>query len=243
MVNMLILPDGTAVLDKGDALSADVMERGLVRADLMVEADLLPLIKPGFWIVDAGAALGGHTRAYLDIVGRSGVVFSFEPHPVMFKCLQHNCPGAVHINRPLWNERGVGFYHHSDDSAPSGGLLMKKADSACPTNTVFGPIPSVILDDYGLDKLDYFKLDVEGGEWFALNGAEQTIRRCRPILVIEMVEGVTAFHGKTSRDIYDFLDVVGYDHRSIRGNQEKYCSNCDILAWHTTNREPRKEVR
>ena len=41
------------------------------------------------------------------------------------------------------------------------------------------------LDDLDLDEVDYIKMDCEGYEYRILQGAEQTICRCRPVVVVE----------------------------------------------------------
>jgi hypothetical protein len=41
------------------------------------------------------------------------------------------------------------------------------------------------LDDLGLERVNYIKMDCEGFEYRVLQGAEQTIRRCRPVVVVE----------------------------------------------------------
>jgi hypothetical protein len=41
------------------------------------------------------------------------------------------------------------------------------------------------LDDLDLDEVDYIKMDCEGYEYRILQGAEATIKRCRPIVVVE----------------------------------------------------------
>lgn len=41
------------------------------------------------------------------------------------------------------------------------------------------------LDDLELDEVDYIKMDCEGYEYRILQGAELTIRRCRPVVVVE----------------------------------------------------------
>jgi FkbM family methyltransferase len=46
-------------------------------------------------------------------------------------------------------------------------------------------VPCYRLDDFGLDSVDYIKIDVEGYERKVLCGAEQTILRDRPLIVIE----------------------------------------------------------
>jgi FkbM family methyltransferase len=41
------------------------------------------------------------------------------------------------------------------------------------------------LDDLELDEVDYIKMDCEGYEYRILQGAEATIKRCRPVVVVE----------------------------------------------------------
>ena len=48
-----------------------------------------------------------------------------------------------------------------------------------------GDVPVVRLDNLNLHDINYIKIDCEGYEYRILQGAEQTIRRCRPVVVIE----------------------------------------------------------
>jgi len=41
------------------------------------------------------------------------------------------------------------------------------------------------IDDLGLDACDLIQLDVEGFEAKVLQGASQTITRCRPVIMVE----------------------------------------------------------
>jgi hypothetical protein len=43
----------------------------------------------------------------------------------------------------------------------------------------------VTVDSLNLSRLDFYKLDIDGGEMQALSGAEETINRCRPIVYCE----------------------------------------------------------
>jgi FkbM family methyltransferase len=49
-------------------------------------------------------------------------------------------------------------------------------------------VPTQRLDDYRLDAVGFIKIDVEGHEAAVLRGALQTIRRCLPIILIEIEE-------------------------------------------------------
>lgn len=225
---MHILPNGVATLGPEDILSREVAERGLV-SDHMVR-DLLPHIHQGDWVVDAGAALGDHTRAYLDAVGPRGKVFAFEPNPKFFECLTHNCPEAVTINRALYRSGDREFFlHFPHDNVGAGFLVVEPRGN--PSENVSG-VKTVRLDDYGLDKLNFFKLDCEGAEYYALLGAAETINRCRPIITLEMNEGLLIEQGVVPPMlIYQLLDSWRYDYKSIRNQPDRYCTMCDILAW------------
>ena len=46
-------------------------------------------------------------------------------------------------------------------------------------------VPLCMLDGFQLERVDFIKLDVEGFEAKVLEGAANTIERCRPIMYIE----------------------------------------------------------
>jgi hypothetical protein len=55
------------------------------------------------------------------------------------------------------------------------------------------------------------KLDLEGAELAALRGAQATLGRDRPDLIIELVEGHAGRYGYRPRDLVDYLQGLGYD--------------------------------
>jgi FkbM family methyltransferase len=65
-----------------------------------------------------------------------------------------------------------------------------------------GDTEVITLDSLSLPVVDYIKIDCEGFEYRVLQGAEQTIRRCRPIVVIEQKP-----HAAYSRDYGQFAAV------------------------------------
>jgi len=65
-----------------------------------------------------------------------------------------------------------------------------------------GDTEVVTLDSLALAVVDYIKVDCEGFEYRVLQGAEQTVRRCRPIVVIEQKP-----HDAYSKDYGQFAAI------------------------------------
>lgn len=61
-----------------------------------------------------------------------------------------------------------------------------------------------------LDRLDFIKIDIEGGEIFALNGMKKSIRKFLPVLLIEINEETFNSAGYKTIDILNFLAPLGY---------------------------------
>ena len=45
------------------------------------------------------------------------------------------------------------------------------------------------LDSFGFEKISFIKIDVEHHEDFVLEGGRETIRRCRPVMLVEIMGG------------------------------------------------------
>jgi len=63
-------------------------------------------------------------------------------------------------------------------------------------------IPTVAIDSLALPRIDLIKLDIEGMELDAIEGAAESLARCRPILIVESIKsdkaklnGVLLRHG------------------------------------------------
>lgn len=107
-------------------------------------------------------------------------VFAFEPMPDNFACLQRNVPSkVVTVNAALGDrEQLVSFAveKYSVSHHIHRGETGKQLVSAAMTT----------IDEFELDDVAFLKLDVEGCELAALQGAANTIARCRPLLHVEV---------------------------------------------------------
>jgi FkbM family methyltransferase len=71
-------------------------------------------------------------------------------------------------------------------------------------------VATVCLDDDAhLTDVDFLKIDTEGHELFVLRGAEKLIRRCRPLIQVELNGLAERLFGVPERQVLDFLAGLG----------------------------------
>ncbi|WP_329101172.1 FkbM family methyltransferase [Micromonospora sp. NBC_01699] len=198
------------------------------------------LVKRGDVCVDVGSAAGVYTQALSQLVGPAGLVHSVEPlsfsHPLWSRLLAAKTrpnvryypvamgaePGRVAMRVPFgpggaatsrsfldWRSQGVGsndeFTHHADVMVDVTTL-------------------DELAAEVGLTRLDFLKIDVEGGELHVLHGGERTIEKYLPTMYIEIEARHTARYEYGPDDIVTWLRERGYTMYLWRN------------GWHATER-------
>jgi FkbM family methyltransferase len=142
-------------------------------------------IGTGAIVLDIGANIGAHTVPLAQLVGPTGVVVAFEPQPTLHKILCANLvlnsiPNVLTYAMALGNCDGECIIPDLDYSKPCnfGGISIDMTEEG-------ETVPVGMLDGFQLERVDFIKLDVEGFESKVLEGAANTIERCRPIMYIE----------------------------------------------------------
>jgi FkbM family methyltransferase len=133
-------------------------------------------------VVDAGAHIGVVT-VLLAGLAPLGHVHAFEPVPENHAHLTANVAANALDNVTV----------HRAAVFDTDGEISVEYDATYPGGSHVGQggatVPSVRFDTWAaaaeLDRLDLVKLDVEGVELAVLDGATETLRRFRPILVVE----------------------------------------------------------
>ncbi|MEN6549050.1 MAG: FkbM family methyltransferase, partial [Armatimonadia bacterium] len=78
-------------------------------------------------------------------------------------------------------------------------------------------VPTTTLDLHLLPRLTtpdanvLMKVDAEGGEFAIFRGAEELLRRFRPVLMFEMLPALANAAGWQPQDLLDFLGGYGYE--------------------------------
>jgi FkbM family methyltransferase len=136
----------------------------------------IELCKNRVLALDIGANVGLWSR---DFVGSFKRVIAFEPVALFRECLEHNVQGTNFEVQPI----ALG------DQDTQGTMIITEDNSGHshldPATMGSGNVKVVRLDTLNFDDVSYIKIDCEGYEYRILQGAEQTIRRCRPVIVIE----------------------------------------------------------
>lgn len=156
------------------------------------------LVKEKRVMIQAGGNCGFYTKIYAELFN---TVYTFEPDPTNFQCLvmnlencnvykQQACLGDVRkLVAITSSNKNVGCY-------------------AVDTSKI-GQIPTLMIDDLGLEVCDLIHLDIEGWEFPAIRGAIETIKRCRPLIALEWMNHGEKF-GYPEADIEAWMDKQGY---------------------------------
>lgn len=145
-------------------------------------------VMEGDVVIDGGGCWGDSALYFAHLAGVSGQVYTFEFLPenlsVMKKNLELNRDlekRITVIEQPLWSTEGKEMVFICDGPATrmcnekSGALNSLKVQ----TTTLDGLYSSGVLE-----KVDFIKFDIEGAELEALKGAENVIKRFRPLMAL-----------------------------------------------------------
>lgn len=182
--------------------------------------------------VDVGAHIGTWTVQLADLFEQ---VVAFEPMPENFLLLMKNAGGldnvlafqAAIVGWPCRAELHLECYqdyrHHT--ACP----FVKQGNGA----TKLPWAPGIRLDDLDLPRVDLLKLDIEGLEIKAMQGAMKTIGRCHPVVIFEDGALADRYVGHRQGEVKELLELLGY--REVarvafipdRGNQTDV-----VMVWH-----------
>jgi FkbM family methyltransferase len=195
--------------DLNDKVPRLIYYTGFDRKDCRI---LRRLVKPGNVIVDAGANVGYFSLLFANWMRGQGAVHAFEPFPETAARFDRN----LNLNSPL---RGTVFLHRSALSDFKGRTRMHVPDQTNQGCNYLGEdgeneVEVTTLDAFcdreRLMRVDLIKVDVEGSEVALLRGAEETIRRFRPILMIEVNPAALQRFGYGSSDLIQAIGRHGY---------------------------------
>ncbi len=154
----------------------------------------------------AAVQAGGNNGIYPKRLAESfQTVYCFEPSADCFAAMQINAPESniIRIQAALGCERRlVGLSQQRRDGKSDNHEGITHVAGS-------GTVPTLQVDDLGLPVCDLVALDVEGWELYALQGAAQTLARCRPVVSVEINKSL-GFVGLEREDVRAYLRSHDY---------------------------------
>lgn len=196
-----------------------------VREDCERELRYLGAIGPNEGAaVDVGANRGVYTYALAGLYDR---VVAFEANPELLGLLRaynherieiipkglSSTTGQVVLHTPVFRgKRLTGWATLNPEIYPQVEQFEQQS------------VEVTTLDSFELRDVGFIKIDVEGHELAVLKGSEETLRRCRPTVLVEIKQQhLAAIHG--------FMDGLGYEIKRLNQivEAEPSGNNCIFL--------------
>jgi FkbM family methyltransferase len=168
---------------------------------------LRQFLREGDTFIDVGANVGGLACEAATLVGASGSVVAFEPHPRIFDYLKQNVAFngfeqvTVH-NLGLGEERAQ--LRFTDARADDMNVISLTDGIAVNVDTL-----DSVLSVRQLPSIRLLKVDVEGFELFVFRGAGKTLAKTE-IVFFEAFEEQYARFGYGFADIHRILTAYGF---------------------------------
>lgn len=148
----------------------------------------------GHIVVDVGAHIGAYTMMSAKRVGENGKVVAIEAHPTNFKILERNIKlnrltNVVALNIAAYSRRAkLKLYLPEERNGRTiyNTVVQSRAKDQDSFVQVEADTLDALLNSQGFNTIDWLKIDVEGGEYDVLKGAENTLKSKDIVLLVEV---------------------------------------------------------
>lgn len=140
----------------------------------------------GTTVLDIGAHIGTETVLMANCVGAYGKVHAFEPQKKIFRELLANCLVNKIDERVTLYRMAIGNAHNKVET----GKVEVSWDEAGIGLWGGGDLAEMrTIDSFNFQNVSFVKIDVEGGEDAVIAGMVETLKRNKPVIVIEIQGG------------------------------------------------------
>lgn len=151
-------------------------------------------------LIQAGGNVGFYVKRYSELFK---TVYTFEPDSLNFYCLTKNV-----------TSQNVFKYHAflgaDNQSRSLNNTYASLGHGGSHVSSNMGDIPTIKIDDLKLEVVDLIHLDIEGYELFAIMGAIETLKKCKPIVCIEDYEPWKQRYNTSLHQVEKILFDIGY---------------------------------
>jgi FkbM family methyltransferase len=194
---------------------------GVEDPDIALVGSLLAL---GDIFIDGGAHVGMFILVAAARVGPTGKVLAFEPAPAARSQLLQN----LELSRFSWVEVSAraladcagarNFIAFSNDAWGSSSFAPPPEFAGGSVEPVERTTLDAAIADLDRTRIRLVKLDLEGAEYAALQGAQSVLRDVQPDFLVELEPEHLARQGTSVADVVSLFDKHGYRFFSVDGN-------------------------
>lgn len=226
---------GAWFMGRNDYFGSQLTHDGFETAE---RAFVQGFLRPGMKVLDVGAHHGLYTLLASKCVGRTGTVVSFEPSARERKALLLN----LKLNRT--KNVSVESIALGSSNTQSEFYVVNREETGC--NSLRPPVTSGTtsttqvevrrLDDWAMehrvDRADFIKLDVEGGELEFLRGAERFLTGSkRPVILAEVQDIRTQPWRYAAKEIITYLQERNFDWFRICADGHLEALDCSVQEY------------
>ena len=154
--------------------------------------------------------VGCHKGEILDVMlslAPKGKHIAFEPIPILFNQLQEKYKQRATIYPyALSDVNGVSTFQFVKNAPAYSGIHKRKYNTSTPDieqiSVELRTLDTLLPED---TRIDFIKIDVEGGEYGVLKGAVQLLKKWQPVVIFESGLGASDYYGTQPNELYQFI--------------------------------------
>lgn len=219
LLNLYDTPTGKYYLPAG--IKKDVVAN-TIKNGFYFEQEIIDIakhyIKKGSTVLDVGANFGQMSILFSKLVEGAGKVYSFEAEPTINGILRkniniNNCSNVEIISGAVYNENGKKIVFPEPD--------FKRFDSygsygVDPNADSGRTVETLTIDSLNINTpISFMKVDIQGSDLFALQGAVKTVQKHKMPILFEFEEQFQQEFKTSFNDYAEFIRGINYHFASV----------------------------
>jgi FkbM family methyltransferase len=217
----------TMYVDENDTLG--IATNGIFETDetLLCQS----LLRPGDRVLDVGANMGYYTVLFAEWAGPEGKIFAVEPHPSNLSLLELNTIDFRETGRVTVLPYAFSDHDGSEKLYLSkGNVGMHRLYPSVCCHDEWASVDTRKGDDFSLAPLDFIKIDVEGFEFYAMRGLEQTLRHSPNVKILCEFSPLALMEGGSSPlEFMRWMFELGFEAQVVDGGVWRSVAVAELL--------------
>ncbi len=189
--------------------------------------------------------VGCHKGEILDMMleySPYGEHCAFEPIPYLFSRLKNKYKGKAKIfPYALSDKSGESTFQYVKNAPAYSGIKRRRYDIKNPEIEEIKVELRTLDETISLrDKIDFIKIDVEGGEFGVIKGGENLLKIHKPTILFEFGKGASDYYGTKPVDLYDFItNEIGLKIYTLQSfiKYKQPMTEVEFERYYNTNKE------